>query len=67
VVTGGEDETVRLWDLTTRSAIGRPLLGHTGWVTSIAVTELDGRTIAVTGSEDHTLRIWDLTAAAAAV
>jgi WD40 repeat protein len=52
---------VRIWDLTTGTAIGDPLTGHTDLVAAVACTHLDGRPIAITGSWDHTVRIWDLT------
>lgn len=38
-----------------------PLTGHTEAVSAVAVTELDGVTVAVTGSSDQTVRVWDLT------
>ena len=60
-VTGSEDATARIWDLTTSRRIGDPLTGHTAPVVAVATTELpDGRPVAVTGSEDRTARIWDL-------
>ncbi|MCF1650415.1 WD40 repeat domain-containing protein [Streptomyces indiaensis] len=59
-VTGSNDHTVRVWDLTTGRSVGQPLSGHTSWVTAVACTELDGRPIAVTGSDDKSLRVWDL-------
>ncbi|MGY4907770.1 hypothetical protein ACWD67_37945, partial [Streptomyces sp. 900116325] len=33
--------------------------GHTGWVTSVAITDMNGRPHIVTGA-DNTVRIWDL-------
>jgi hypothetical protein len=63
-ITGGDDHTVRIWDLRDGMPIGQPLTGHTDSVTAVAVGELDGQPIAVTGSDDHTVRIWDLTARA---
>jgi WD40 repeat protein len=60
-VTGGDDDTVRVWDLTTGDPIGSPLTGHTDAVEAVAVTRLDGRPVAVTGSSDRTARLWDLT------
>jgi WD40 repeat protein len=59
-VSGGEDETVRVWDLDTDTPVGEPLTGHTGSVNAVAVSELDGRPIAVSGGEDKTVRVWDL-------
>ncbi len=58
VVSGSQDKTLRLWDLTT----GKCLLvfqGHSGAVTSVAVTP-DGRFV-LSGSEDNTLRLWAIT------
>ncbi|MFD5065215.1 WD40 repeat domain-containing protein, partial [Streptomyces sp. NPDC058394] len=59
-VTGSNDQTVRVWDLTTGQQVGDPLTGHTGWIPSVACTVLDGRPVAVTGSNDETVRVWDL-------
>ncbi len=56
-VSGGEDGTVRVWDL----AGGREeavLAGHTDWVRAVAVTPDGAR--AVSGSDDGTVRVWDL-------
>ncbi|WP_370383702.1 hypothetical protein [Catenulispora sp. GAS73] len=61
VVTGDNDKTLRIWDLSTGQEIGKPLIGHEGSVTGVACTEIDGRPHAVTGGSDHTVRIWDLT------
>ena len=43
------------------SAANLVLSGHTGGVNGVAVTQLDGKPIAVTGSGDDTVRMWDLT------
>ena len=60
-VTGSDDRTVRVWDLTTGTPIGNPLTGHTSWVPAVATVVLpDGRLVAVTGSDDRTVRVWDL-------
>jgi WD40 repeat protein len=60
-VTGSDDGTVRVWDLTSGTPLGDPLTGHTGPVTAVACTHLDGHPVAVTGSDDGTVRVWDLT------
>jgi WD40 repeat protein/carbon monoxide dehydrogenase subunit G len=60
-VTGGQDGTIRIWDLTTQQPIGNPMTGHQGAVLGLATGQLDGKPIAVTGGNDGTVRIWDLT------
>ncbi|MEW2354578.1 protein kinase [Spirillospora sp. NPDC029432] len=49
VATGGDDDTVRLWDLRTRRPIGAPLTGHDAGVDSVAFSP-DGGTLAASGS-----------------
>jgi WD40 repeat protein len=57
IVSGSDDNSLRLWDATSGKPIGPPLQGHTGWVTSVAFSP-DGRRI-VSGSWDNSLRLWD--------
>ena len=57
IVSGGQDKTLRLWDMETLEPIGE-LLGHGDDVTSVAFNN-DG-TRLVSGSYDHTLRLWDV-------
>ncbi|GII62213.1 hypothetical protein Skr01_22980 [Sphaerisporangium krabiense] len=59
-VSGGDDQTVRVFDLTGGRQLGKPYTRHTGWVRAVAVTELDGAPVAVTGSDDDTVRVWDI-------
>ncbi|MFF0205846.1 caspase family protein [Streptomyces sp. NPDC005017] len=37
------------------------LAGHSKWVRSVAVTDIDNRPHAITTSNDKTVRVWDLT------
>jgi hypothetical protein len=55
-LSGGQDRSVRLWDV----AAGTPLLrlDHDGPVTSVAMTP-DGQ-VGISGSLDRTVRVWDL-------
>ena len=59
---GGDDGTVRVWDLAGTAA-PRVLTGHDGGVSGVAVSA-DGRT-AVSGGGDGTVRVWDLAGTAA--
>jgi serine/threonine protein kinase len=56
-LSGGDDATLRLWDLTGGRELLR-LMGHTGPVMSVTVTA-DGKR-ALSGSWDGTVRLWDL-------
>ncbi|MEU7454234.1 WD40 repeat domain-containing protein, partial [Streptosporangium roseum] len=58
LATGSDDETVRLWDVATRTPVGRPLTGHTDSLQSVAFSP-DGKILA-TGSDDGTVRLWQL-------
>jgi WD40 repeat protein len=57
IVSGGADNTVRLWDTDTGKPVGGPMLGHTDAVKTAAFSP-DGHRI-VSGSYDTSLRLWD--------
>jgi serine/threonine protein kinase len=56
-LSGSEDNTLRLWELTTGKCV-RTFEGHTNIVNSVSISP-DGRW-ALSGSEDKTLRLWEL-------
>jgi serine/threonine protein kinase len=56
IVSGSEDETVKVWDAHTGQET-LTLKGHTGTVQSVAFSP-DGQRI-VSGSWDQTLKMWD--------
>jgi WD40 repeat protein len=59
-VTGGDDGTVRRWDLCAGRQIGAPMAGCDEYaVRSVTCMDLDGRPIAVSAGPD-TVQAWDL-------
>jgi hypothetical protein len=66
VVTGGDDNTVRIWNLRTGEQVGQPLVGHTEAVAGLAVIRQGDRAVVVSSSGAYPdgvkpeLRFWDL-------
>ncbi len=60
IASGSRDNTIWLWDVSTRRAVGSPLTGHTDRVNSVAFS---GNTLA-SGSADGTVRLWDVASGA---
>ena len=57
LLSGGEDNTARVWDVATGRPLGEPIK-HRRWVEAVAITA-DGRTAASAG-QDGVIRIWDV-------
>ena len=57
LISGGEDGTIKLWQLQTGELI-RTLTGHTYGVKSLAICP-DGQTL-VSGGGDGTIKLWKL-------
>jgi WD40 repeat protein len=57
VLSGSDDQTIRLWDVASGQLL-RVLEGHQGWVFS-ATFSPNGRYLA-SGSNDETIGIWDV-------
>ena len=57
MVTGSQDSTAQLWDLTAKDPAANPLVLR-GHVNAVAISP-DSHWLA-TGCEDHTARLWPL-------
>lgn len=60
IISGGQDNTIRVWDLAAGTLVGEPLRGHLGDVFAVTVSVLDGRPVIISGGWDRTVRVWDL-------
>jgi WD40 repeat protein len=57
-ITGSEDGTARLWDLTGPTPVAKVLKGHQKAVNRVAFSR--DATRAITASDDNTALVWDL-------
>ncbi len=57
IISGSRDETVKMWDVSTRKNL-KTFIGHKGTINSLSYS-YDGKYIA-SGSEDKTINIWDV-------
>ena len=56
LVSGGEDNNVRVWNADTGQPLSDPFTGHTDYVNGVAFSP-DGHRV-VSASWDRTLRLW---------
>ncbi|MFF3446308.1 WD40 repeat domain-containing protein [Streptomyces sp. NPDC002667] len=63
-VTGGDDRSVRIWDLDGERETGRETGGrlalHEGTLTGVTTAVVNGSCVVVTGGSDTRVRFWDL-------
>jgi len=59
IVSGSEDQTIRVWNAITGEIVAGPFNGHSNSVTSVAFSPDDQH--IVSGSEDRTIRVWNAT------
>ncbi|GAO51052.1 WD40 repeat-like protein [Saitoella complicata NRRL Y-17804] len=57
--TGGLDNTIKVWDMRTRT-IAYTLQGHTNTITSLSISPSSSSPRLLSYSMDSTLRIWDI-------
>jgi WD40 repeat protein len=57
LVSGSDDQTVRLWNLQTGECL-HVKHGHVSWVRSV-IFSADGQ-IVFSGSDDRTIKLWDV-------
>lgn len=57
-VSGGEDRTVRAWDVVERRALGAPMLGGHSPMIAVGVGEVEGELVTVAGDQDGTVWAW---------
>ena len=55
IATGSSNNTIRLWDIQSGSAL-KPLKGHSSFITTIAYSPSGN--VIVSGSRDNTIRLW---------
>ncbi|CAI5759272.1 unnamed protein product [Candida verbasci] len=61
IATGSMDNTIRIWDAKTGAPLGKPLTGHSKWVTSLTwqPIHLDESPKLASSSKDGTVKVWD--------
>lgn len=60
ILSASDDGTIRMWELHSGIAIGKPLDGHKGAIRALAATMVEDRPVAISAGVDETIRVWDL-------
>ena len=58
IVSGSDDETVRIWDAVRGTPVGVPLLGHKAPVNSVAIGRIAGQDVIVLGLTTRRCESW---------
>ena len=59
IVSGSNDETVRIWDAATGALIGQPADRSHRRGQAVAFGWVGGRAVIISGGGRRTVRIWD--------
>ena len=57
LVSGSNDQTIKIWQLST-GTLKNTLIGHHSWISAVAISP-DSQTV-VSGSGDNTIKVWQL-------
>eukprot|EP01138_Halocafeteria_seosinensis_P011431 gb/GECG01011675.1/.p1 GENE.gb/GECG01011675.1/~~gb/GECG01011675.1/.p1 ORF type:complete len:685 (+),score=124.48 gb/GECG01011675.1/:1-2055(+) len=58
IISGGDDATVKVWDVSSESPVTSLDNKHTDYVRAIACSDVSS-SIFASGSYDHTVKLWD--------